>query len=532
MGACGSRLNNVKSEMFSRLNVQDNKIKGVKTTKTPTKTKRENIERIELTEKVVQQYVELEMEIYRLESRNVLKKYESKMIFADQLKTIVDQLEATYKELKKQTEKEKADVDNIEQPSVKSFLKQQGTFDQRMEKEKQEYLDALNKQEVSEKELKGALLQYERASRIAEFYKSQTANLNDLYEKQDELLVGIFGLDYASEQENKLEAQLDDALEWQQRVSLAKFKWCNGRVLLVHALTQMAFGITRWKELNEIDSKNLRMRYFAAAEARNNFIAAGQNVQACRVYLGRVKFPYATKAEMQDMEKAIHSAFNSIQSNETLNKSLAVYQKTHEKVAALIQWFDKVISGTILKDLDKANTSVAKFQKQLRVERLNLMKKKVKEEFGRDLDIKYDIDLTDQDDEELLALNADQVNDQDELPGKDLKEILNLSQPDGRNPTPLPLSKLAPIPSKETLFGDVKQKLNEFDNARSSFQKRNDLLREKSEMALQEKIRLRQQTSRRTRNQRQKSAIVPSLPGTINDVETIVISDDEEAKAA
>ncbi|KAI6188834.1 hypothetical protein M3Y98_00397200 [Aphelenchoides besseyi] len=492
MGACGSRLNNVKSEMFSRLNVQDNKIKGVKTTKTPTKTKRENIERIELTEKVVQQYVELEMEIYRLESRNVLKKYESKMIFADQLKTIVDQLEATYKELKKQTEKEKADVDNIEQPSVKSFLKQQGTFDQRMEKEKQEYLDALNKQEVSEKELKGALLQYERASRIAEFYKSQTANLNDLYEKQDELLVGIFGLDYASEQENKLEAQLDDALEWQQRVSLAKFKWCNGRVLLVHALTQMAFGITRWKELNEIDSKNLRMRYFAAAEARNNFIAAGQNVQACRVYLGRVKFPYATKAEMQDMEKAIHSAFNSIQSNETLNKSLAVYQKTHEKVAALIQWFDKVISGTILKDLDKANTSVAKFQKQLRVE----------------------------------------LNDQDELPGKDLKEILNLSQPDGRNPTPLPLSKLAPIPSKETLFGDVKQKLNEFDNARSSFQKRNDLLREKSEMALQEKIRLRQQTSRRTRNQRQKSAIVPSLPGTINDVETIVISDDEEAKAA
>lgn len=28
------------------------------------------------------------------------------------------------------------------------------------------------------------------------------------------------------------------------------------------------------------------MRYFAAAEARNNFIAAGQNVQSCRVYLG------------------------------------------------------------------------------------------------------------------------------------------------------------------------------------------------------------------------------------------------------
>lgn len=77
-------------------------------------------------------------------------------------------------------------------------------------------------------------------------------------------------------------------MEWQQRVSLAKFKWTNGRVLLVHASTQMAFGITRWKELEQIDASNTRMRYFAAAEARNNFIAAGQNVQSCRVYLGKI----------------------------------------------------------------------------------------------------------------------------------------------------------------------------------------------------------------------------------------------------
>lgn len=48
-------------------------------------------------------------------------------------------------------EKEKADVDNIEQPSVKSFLKQQGTWEQRFDQEKQGYLDALNRQEVAEK---------------------------------------------------------------------------------------------------------------------------------------------------------------------------------------------------------------------------------------------------------------------------------------------------------------------------------------------------------------------------------------------
>jgi hypothetical protein len=103
------------------------------------------------------------------------------------------------------------------------------------------------------------------------------------------------------------------------------------------------------------------MRYFAAAEARNNFIAAGQNVESCRIYLGRVKFPYATEEEMNLMEQAIQNAFSDIQSNPSLKKALGVYQSTHKKIANLIQWFDKVINDTILKDLDKANTNVSYF---------------------------------------------------------------------------------------------------------------------------------------------------------------------------
>lgn len=209
------------------------------------------------------------------------------------------------------------------------------------------------------------------------------------------------------------------------------------------------------------------MRYFVAAEARNNFIAASQNVQSCRVYLGRVKFPYATPEELTEMDKAIHTAFRDIQSDETLNKSLEIYKKIHTKVSSLIQWFDKVITETILKDLDKANGTASLYsinsitssvqvsakRKALREERLNLMKRKVKEEMGRDLEIKYDTKFDIEADEELLALEAEQVKDQGDLPGKDLKEILNLSQPEGRALTPIPLSRLAPVPSKEALFG-------------------------------------------------------------------------------
>ena len=47
--------------------------------------------------------------------------------------------------------------------------------------------------------------------------------------------------------------QVDDMVDWQQRVSLAMFKWANGRVLLVHALTQITFGINRWMDVKAID---------------------------------------------------------------------------------------------------------------------------------------------------------------------------------------------------------------------------------------------------------------------------------------
>ncbi|VDD96057.1 unnamed protein product [Enterobius vermicularis] len=382
-------------------------------------------------------YIDLEKAVYRLEKKNVLKKYESKAIFADDIKKTLDQLEATYKELKKQTSN------------------------------------------IVFKEMNGARKQYERAARIAEIYKQQCDRLRNLHEQQDKMLTSIFGPDYASEKENRLEAELDDTTEWQQRVSLAKFKWTNGRILL------------------RISCRNTRMRYFAAAEARNNFIAAGQNVQSCRIYLGKVKFPYCTEEEMAEMEKTINTAFNDIQSNETLKKALSVYKHTHKKVAALVQWFDKVINETILKDLEKANNEIIKKQKQLREERLSLMKKRVKEAMGKELTFDYDDDTVDELDQELLALEADKAEDDDQLPGKQLTEILNLSQPNGRDPTPVSQSKLAPIPDKDALFGgnkeieekrgitgDVKQKLDEYDSTRKAIEKRNLLEREKQEIEL------------------------------------------------
>ena len=59
----------------------------------------------------------------------------------------------------------------------------------------------------------------------------------------------------------KLYGSLAVPFSRQQRISLAKFKWANGRVLLVHACTQMAFGVKRWKAIDHIEMDNTRLRF-------------------------------------------------------------------------------------------------------------------------------------------------------------------------------------------------------------------------------------------------------------------------------
>lgn len=230
-------------------------------------------------------------------------------------------------------------------------------------------------------------------------------------------------------------------------------------------------------------------------------------------------------------------------------------------MASLIQWFDKVINDTILKDLDKANTSVvlcwglksyymggikvSRKQKHLREERLELMRRKVKEEMGHDLDITYDQHVVDETDEELLAMEAESVKEdqggKETEPNADLnvwqggklvqmaepiplQEILNMTQPDTvvaeREPTPLSLSKLAPIPSKEALFGDVKRVLAQYELA----QQREKEARARHELAVEEKLRRRIQESskRRTRLQRRRlSTVLPVGGGMLEGIDEV-----------
>ncbi|KAK6050180.1 hypothetical protein COOONC_12315 [Cooperia oncophora] len=88
-------------EMSSKSDGEDKK--SHRSTDSEKRREKPPVERIQLTEGVVQDYINLEKAIHKLERKNVLKKYESQTIYADNLKNTVEQLEAVLKELRKQT---------------------------------------------------------------------------------------------------------------------------------------------------------------------------------------------------------------------------------------------------------------------------------------------------------------------------------------------------------------------------------------------------------------------------------------------
>ncbi|XGW20801.1 hypothetical protein V3C99_004076 [Haemonchus contortus] len=220
------------------------------------------------------------------------------------------------------------------------------------------------------------------------------------------------------------------------------------------------------------------------------------------MYLNKVEFPYATEEEILLMEDTATKAFKNVQDESEVKKALKVFQETQQKVARLIQWFDKVINDTIRKDLDKANNAVIKKQKALREERLKLMRKQTKKELGHNMEFEYDNISDDDLEKELKRLEEEAIKGMKDVKNKKIAEIINGGSTENSS---VPLSKLAPIPSKDALFGDVKQKLTDFDSTRKEFLKRHYLQREKQAMVIQEKLKMKQQKNRRTRKQRRES---------------------------
>lgn len=280
-------------------------------------------------------------------------------------------------------------MDNLQNPSVRSFFQNQDHFDNQMSKEQGEYIEALNKQEIARKDLNNANKQLEIVEEELADIKLEADRLQVIYKEMDELLAGIFDGKYGSDQEYELETQVDLAMEQKQRISIALYKWKNARELVKYATPQLGHAVNRWQQLPTIPHS---VRYNMVTDVRNHLIAANQNITNARNYLKTIKFPYCTVEEMMNLSQITNNVYYLAYRQPEFQTALNTFSNIHNRCAALLQWFDHVINNVITRDLQKQTEYLNDRQKALRKERIHLIKLKVKDVDGDDIDDEFELD--------------------------------------------------------------------------------------------------------------------------------------------
>ncbi|XP_066270191.1 FK506-binding protein 5-like isoform X1 [Branchiostoma lanceolatum] len=520
------------------------------------------VPQVTIDENLLQRFIEIDREIAELETIVSVQKLEAKKSQVADLEKTVQQLQEEYKILEQQTAKEKKDVVDLQKMTVKEYFANEEAFDKQLSKEQEEYVDALNKQEIGKQKLEASTKQLEQLKADITSFSSKNERYQQLQAEEDILLAGVFKGRYGSELEYKLEEEVDMLHDRKQRVLTAKFKWHNARVLMHHAVSQLALGVRRWLDLKRvpvtytqqsggyiIHTSNTRLRYQMAAEARNNFVAASQNISGAQKYLNTITFPYCTPQEVNTLNSAINHIFTDMQAGEQrYQHAYSCYNTTHRRAAALIQWFDMVIKNTIMKDLDDVAKLSAQKKQDLRKERLRLLKLRVQEVLGREIkspevpDVVPDLSLLPGDDDDFeseLALlfepEGQEEKEQDlekeikeaqdkekeikEAEEKDKPKDEGEEKPEGEGglkvpegpaevspPTPLPLNELAPPPQQQDLFGDIEFIKQQHEKNVQEYERSQEINRARMQQGLEEKLRARRKRRERLQAQQQEMA--------------------------
>ncbi|XP_037089539.1 uncharacterized protein LOC119109893 [Pollicipes pollicipes] len=226
-----------------------------------------------------------------------------------------------------------------------------------------------------------------------------------------------------------------------------------------------------------------------AAEARNNLVAASQNIEGAHRYLSNVEFPYCNPDEVDTLNKvrrhryfsgiefpycnpdevdilskATSYVFTDMQSEERHSHAGQCYEITHKRAAALLQWFDQVLTTTIMEDLAQVNKRVKETSLALRQERIRLIK--LKGERPRRSGVPMWTSTIDAgvsaDDEDLNAMMMQGVSDSEVA-----KTEETANGPRAKTPPPLTAEEMAPMPSNEAIFGlSYEQFKEDLDNMR------------------------------------------------------------------
>lgn len=416
----------------------------------------------ELNEEVLQQFLSLEREIHMYETRHISETLQVRKDQMSQLKRNLEQMESEYgkltKDLANASKSPNGTLRNSkERSSVKNFVLGQGKYDELAAYEKADHLAALNKQEILRKEIDGTKHHLSELRQETDILEEDMGDLKELYAAEDKMLETIFNGDYGSERENKLEADLDMLEMKLQKIEEANFKWRQAQVMIEYACKQIGTAVEKWEEIMKLPMTSMEQRYKFAEETRNNLIAASQNLQGAHRYLPHIRFPYCTPEEIVMLNKATSYVFTDMQAKARQAHAHDTYSVAHRRTAALLQWFNETINKSIKHDLVTVKDKVKSVALELRKERAKLIQKKVKEVYNKNIEISsVDMDI---ETDSQLNVNFEQ-HDKKHKSSAELVAVRgsysDLSYLPSA-PSPIPRDELAPLPSKEDLFGKIEE---------------------------------------------------------------------------
>ncbi|KAL1433896.1 hypothetical protein MTO96_012120 [Rhipicephalus appendiculatus] len=196
------------------------------------------------------------------------------------------------------------------------------------------------------------------------------------------------------------------------------------------------------------------MRYYCAAETRNNLSAALQNLQGAQRYLKNIEFPYCNPSEIETVYKAVTYIFTDMKAPERREHAYNCYNSAYRRAGALKQWLEMVINNIIYHDLGILEERCREKSALLRKERIRLIKDSIKNTTGKEIKLDGDVGRT-------------------------------------TLPTPVPMSDLAPLPPTEKIFGKVAELRYQHNEQMKVLKRVQELRQTRLSKALQRKLEAR-----------------------------------------
>lgn len=477
-------------------------------------------EKPDFNEDVLKEFVEVENKVKILEEKGAENNHQIKHARLLELHKNLTASHENVEKLKAQTAKEYKDIEALNSAwNVRSLFVNPAEMNAEYEKEKKEYVDALNKQEIAEQELENLKAQYKRLYDEVINAERDKDELNKLRNKEETLLGRIFNDSYGSDKEWKLEMELDMLTQRKERINSAHIRWHAAHVYLEHAVKQLSWSTRRWAQIATHRVTVLVIKYQMVAETRNHLIAAAQNIGSAHGNLRPVNIPYCTNEDLQNLHAITNTIFNDVNIPEKYQRSYHAFAALFSKCSHLLQWVDRVRDETISKDLANVKKDYHDKYYELKEERMNLIKTKVKEKLGVELELEVKKDELVTEDapptaEEEIAKPGEVAKEEgdDQAPEPEDKDGVPDAPPteDGQSPSEVgeapPAETDAPAPTQEDLFGNIDQLKKQHEEELAEFEKAQEMNKARVEQGLQEKLRARRSRRRKIQAQEAESS--------------------------